>query len=641
MQSRVRREEKIDKDNRISRRGLLLTGGKVAIYGAAIGIAPRYTGPAWRAGILAPGMIGGPTGFPGAERYQYGADTPEGRAVEAAKALKAAGKAPTKIVLGLSDGSIGQLTQPFPEGAPSIKDLWEKETGITLEIVGLPNGQEFTKTMQDISTKARRVRHLRRRVEPPGRPRRDRRHRQARRLRRRPTGRSGTIRSAAMSTARRACRCSTSIAARPTASRSTATSRPGSTAPTCSTTRPSRRPSRTSSATTLRRRAPGSSSTRSPALLPPPRQGPVRLDRPAQPGLGLHQLVPALRLDGPRRTSSCSTTTATPLINSETRHQGDAGIRRPRSPTIRPTRSRWGWPEQYGNFANGGAAMTCAFSNLPKFLDNAGQHRLEGDRQDRLDAAAGPRHRWQASSAVRCCGSTVGMVSRSRKNPEACYLFLQWLGSSRIYAWMTANPGGYFDPFRLSDFTDPLVRETYHDYHMDVVRETVARTVPTINYPGATAFHNALDENLMAALTKAKTAEQAMADTESEWKKITRRTGQEKIAEAITRQQGGLADRARPRLTDTTPGRHLRPGLSPAHRAGPADDPFARLRGLPLRRDPAALPPSRWSRSSGWRRWRSSRLREWQATGRGAHLVSQGADARQFPLHLRRERDRT
>ena len=97
------------------------------------------------------GMIGGPTGFEGSERYQYGADTPEGRAIEAAKAFKAAGV--DKIVLGLSDGSIGQLTQPFPAGAPSIKDLWEKETGITLEIVGVPNGQEFTKTMQDISTK--------------------------------------------------------------------------------------------------------------------------------------------------------------------------------------------------------------------------------------------------------------------------------------------------------------------------------------------------------------------------------------------------------------------------------------------------------------------------------------------------------
>ncbi|TIX37487.1 MAG: sugar ABC transporter substrate-binding protein, partial [Mesorhizobium sp.] len=43
----------------------------------------------------------------------------------------------------------------------------------------------------------------------------------------------------------------------------------------------------------------------------------------------------------------------------------------------------------------------------------------------------------------------------------------------------------------------------------------------------------ALDENLVAALTKAKTAEQAMADTEAEWKKIARRTGEEKLLEAI------------------------------------------------------------------------------------------------------------
>ena len=65
------------------------------------------------------------------------------------------------------------------------------------------------------------------------------------------------------------------------------------------------------------------------------------------------------------------------------------------------------------------------------------------------------------------------------------------------------------------------------------MRATVSRTVPTINYPGATAFHNALDENLMAALTKTKTAAQAMADTAEAWTKITRRTGQDKIVAAI------------------------------------------------------------------------------------------------------------
>ncbi|MFN0038216.1 MAG: extracellular solute-binding protein, partial [Burkholderiales bacterium] len=136
---------------RMTRRGLLATGAKIGLYGAGALIAPRFIGQAW-AQDLGPGMIGGPTGFAGAERYQYGPDTPEGRAIEAARAMKGNGTAPARIVLGLSDGSIGQLTQPFPAGAPSIKELWERETGIPIEIVGLPNGQEFTKVMQDIST---------------------------------------------------------------------------------------------------------------------------------------------------------------------------------------------------------------------------------------------------------------------------------------------------------------------------------------------------------------------------------------------------------------------------------------------------------------------------------------------------------
>ena len=37
----------------------------------------------------------------------------------------------------------------------------------------------------------------------------------------------------------------------------------------------------------------------------------------------------------------------------------------------------------------------------------------------------------------------------------------------------------------------------------------------------------------MASLTKAKTAEQAMAHTETEWKKIARRIGEDKLLEAI------------------------------------------------------------------------------------------------------------
>ena len=58
----------------ISRRKLLRYGGSGLALTSAIGIAPRYLTRPAHAAELAPGMTGGPTGFPGCERYQYNGD---------------------------------------------------------------------------------------------------------------------------------------------------------------------------------------------------------------------------------------------------------------------------------------------------------------------------------------------------------------------------------------------------------------------------------------------------------------------------------------------------------------------------------------------------------------------------------------
>ena len=223
---------------------------------------------------------------------------------------------------------------------------------------------------------------------------------------------------------------------------------------------------------------------------------------------------------------------AAPLINGE---QGVKAAEEYVASLVNhsPDAISWIWPEQYGNFAASGAPMTCVFSNLPRFLDNAGN--AGSTVTGKVGSMLPPGREIDGKIVSRSVlwFSLTGVVSAQSAHPEVAYLLLQWLGSARIYAWMTANPGGYFDPFRLSDFSDPLVRETYHGYHMDVVRETVARTVPSINFPGATAFHNALDENLVAVLTKARTPEQTMADAASKWQKITRRISEGKIIAAV------------------------------------------------------------------------------------------------------------
>ncbi|WP_309085508.1 extracellular solute-binding protein [Chelativorans sp.] len=517
---------------RVSRRRLLASGGQAVAAIAAVGLAPKFIRPAraQAADALAPGMIGGPTGFEGAERYQYGPDTPEGRAIEAVKELKGAGKAPSRIVLGLSDGSIGQLTQPFPAGAPSIKELWEKETGITLDIVGVPNGQEFTKTMQDISTKGgaydiyavewNRLGDL---AETGGivnldeyvekhRPEWDDPER----------GYVGGQKGVSLLNQYRGSTYGVSLDGdfqvwvyrtdlfNDDAEKKAFADRHGR---------------------ELALPATWAEFDEVAAFFHRPDQGLFGSTDLRNQGWGYTNWYQRyVSMGSPNQFLFDDAGTA--LINSE------AGVKATEEYVASlahhsPDAISWGWPEQYGNFASGGAAMTCAFSNLPKFLDNPAN---EGSKITGKIGSMLPPGRAIDDKLVRRSVLWLNLsasVSAQSQHPEACYLLLQWLGSSRIYAWMTANPGGYFDPFRLSDFSDPLVRQTYHGYHMDIVRETVARTVPTINYPGATAFHNALDENLVAALTKSKTPEQAMADTDREWKRIARRVGEDKLLEAI------------------------------------------------------------------------------------------------------------
>jgi multiple sugar transport system substrate-binding protein len=139
---------------RMTRRQALKSGAKALAFGSAIGIAPRYIRPALAQSGLAPGMTGGPTGFPGAERFQYNEGMSEGRAIEGIKKLKAEGKVPEKIVMLLTDGAIGQINKPFPEGGPSVIDVWNKEAGVPVEIIGAPAGDIWTKVQQDVTTQS-------------------------------------------------------------------------------------------------------------------------------------------------------------------------------------------------------------------------------------------------------------------------------------------------------------------------------------------------------------------------------------------------------------------------------------------------------------------------------------------------------
>jgi multiple sugar transport system substrate-binding protein len=210
----------------------------------------------------------------------------------------------------------------------------------------------------------------------------------------------------------------------------------------------------------------------------------------------------------------------------------------------------WSWSEYYGAMAGGKSVMISTFTNLPKFND-----RLD-DKGNPASAIVGklnsflpPGHMFGGDLVRR---STLylgnnGSVSSQSKYKEAAYLFLQWTGSTRIFSWLTANPGGFFDPFQLANFEDPLVLETYKPYHVPVIRETIKRSVPTLAVPGAFGLHNILDENLSAAMTGSITVKEAMEKAAKEWQKFIKKKGEDKMVEAIVKSKSGwpsLIDKA-------------------------------------------------------------------------------------------------
>ncbi len=134
-----------------ARRRFLQSSTALAAMSGLGGLGAFIASPAFADGHAA-GMTGGPTGFDGAERFQYNNTMSEGRAIEGIKALQAAGNAPQKLTMLLTDGAIGQITEPFPEGAPSVKEVWERETGITIDIIGASADDIFKKVMQDVTT---------------------------------------------------------------------------------------------------------------------------------------------------------------------------------------------------------------------------------------------------------------------------------------------------------------------------------------------------------------------------------------------------------------------------------------------------------------------------------------------------------
>lgn len=530
----------------VSRRKALQFGAGGIAASAAIGIMPRYIKPAGAAGGLASGMTGGPTGFDGAERFQYNEDMSEGRAIEGIKKLQAAGNAPKKLTMLLTDGAIGQITKPFPvgkvgnlgpfpDGAPSVKELWEKETGIEIDIIGAPAEDIFKKVMQDVTTGSGSFD-----------------------IYTGPWNSTGDL-----VTSGGAVNCDEYVEKY----------KPDWGDPERGTPTPEMEQLLyTYNGSYYSFSMDGDFQTwfytkaiydddevatkfsdKYGVWLGPPQtwedvdrisefftgldvgNGPMSGNgNLMSPFWGLATFYSRFAsMDFPNNyffEEDGSPALASELgIQAATEHVNSFKWSPPDALTFT-------WAEAYASMWNLQIPHTAIYTNIVKFGDGYNPDGTPKSKATgKLNSHLPPGRRFGDKINRRSVlyYHITGWISSKSEYPEAAYLFMQWLSSTRIYSWMAGNPGGYFDPMQQANFKEPLVAATYHDYSMRTIPETIARSAPTLNFAGQTALDNALDEEIQAALTGQQTAEEAMKNASKKWERIIRKQERNGILDHI------------------------------------------------------------------------------------------------------------
>jgi multiple sugar transport system substrate-binding protein len=501
--------------------------------GASTGAAPPSTGEAPLKSGLAEGMYGGPTGFPGAERYQYPLDSEEGRAISALRQLKQDGNAPDTLIVQTLNFARPQFEQAFPEGAPSFVQLFEEETGIKIEFIETDPASEYPDNLRNASTKNGSFDLVTSAIEEIG-----------------DFAEAGLLRPLDEYVEKY----------QPSWNDPEYGFAGGETT------------------VTLFSKYKGGYYV-------------VAFDNDTQPYFYRGDL-----LDNPDEQAAFEDKYGRPLrfpITWDEQAEVAEFFTRPDQQlygdvaTLAPFWGVVNWNQRFVCSANpnqlyfnedGSAnvnneAGVRAFAELLKSLDWHEPGALEKDWLAQYQVMGGGNG-WGGGSFPNQTKilpgnpdldtANVGQYIRTDVMPgrdidgalvrrpvifynicygvnafadpahhEAAYLFLQWAGGARAYTFLTFNPAGYQDPHHTYSFDDPYVAQSYKPQPLGEFQNIVPRTAPPITIKGGAAYRDSCSEELQKVLTKQQTPEQAAKALDDRWNKITEEQGVDIQVEAL------------------------------------------------------------------------------------------------------------
>jgi multiple sugar transport system substrate-binding protein len=549
-------EEEASGGKRLTR-GKFLAGAGAAGAGLAFGAIPGYAGiKAWTpqsrnkaiASGLAPGMIGGPVGFKGAERYQYPANSEEGRAIQAVKAMRKAGTAPDTLIVQALNFAQPQFQNKFPAGATaSIQQIWEKETGIKIKFIQTQPATEYQTNLRNASTKNGSFDLVTYAITDTG-----------------DFAEAGLVRQIDDFVAKHqpswldpkygyAGGKSTVVLFNQYKGHYYTVGFDNDTQPYVY---------RWDLFNDPKEKANFADKYGEKLEFPKTWEKQAKIaeffTRPnANPPLygSVERKTPFWGIVNWQERFVCS---ADPNMyffkpDGSANINNEAGIRAAEEHVRSLQWSEPGalskdWLAQYQLFGAGSGVMGGTFPNVTKLVVAANKQLDKGyGKFLRTDVSPG---RVVGGNLIRrpvifynICYGVNAFAPKSHH--EAAYLFLQWAGGARMYTYLTANPGGYQDPHHVYSLNDPLVEASYGVEPMAAIRQIIPRTAPPITIRGAAQYTQALDEELQKALTKQQSPEQAIKNAETRWNQITHRLGTANQVKAIQANVGAWPPKGR------------------------------------------------------------------------------------------------
>jgi multiple sugar transport system substrate-binding protein len=143
-------------------------------------------------------------------------------------------------------------------------------------------------------------------------------------------------------------------------------------------------------------------------------------------------------------------------------------------------------------------------------------------------------------------GSWHGVVSSLSDAPETTYAFWSLMATKPISKWLATYGWDGVDPGYDYQFLEPVGEAKLDDYlqagwDANDVQEYLTAYYENFNAPtmlpylritGTQEYYDILDSNLSAAMSGAKTPQQALDDTAAGWEQVTDRLGRDKQLQA-------------------------------------------------------------------------------------------------------------